>query len=75
MFMFDIYAPISGKIVKINEELKNEPYLINEDPYGKGWILEIKPRNSTVLEEELSDLLSAREYNKWVSKLEGRLRG
>lgn len=75
MFMFDIYAPISGKIVKVNEELKNEPYLINEDPYGKGWILEIKPKNSTVLEEEISDLLSAREYNKWVSKLEGRLRG
>lgn len=75
MFMFDVYAPISGKIVKVNEELKNEPYLINEDPYGKGWILEIKPKNSSVLEGELSDLLSAREYNKWVSKLEGRLRG
>ncbi|MBS7606933.1 glycine cleavage system protein GcvH [Candidatus Bathyarchaeota archaeon] len=74
MFMFDIYAPVSGKIVKINEDLKNEPYLINEDPYGKGWILEIKPKNSVVLEEELNDLLSAREYNKWVSKLEGRLR-
>ncbi|MEM2341396.1 MAG: hypothetical protein QXX94_04345 [Candidatus Bathyarchaeia archaeon] len=74
MFMFDIYAPVSGKIVKINEDLKNEPYLINEDPYDKGWILEIKPKNSVVLEEELSDLLSAREYNKWVSKLEGRLR-
>jgi len=74
MFMFDIYAPVSGKIVKINEDLKNEPKLINEDPYGKGWILEIKPKNSMVLEEELNDLLSAREYNKWVSKLEGRLR-
>jgi glycine cleavage system H protein len=74
MFMFDIYAPVSGKIVKINEDLKNEPQLINEDPYGKGWILEIKPKNSMVLEEELNDLLSAREYNKWVSKLEGRLR-
>ena len=34
----------------------------------------IKPKNSMVLEEELNDLLSAREYNKWVSKLEGRLR-
>jgi len=74
MFMFDIYAPVSGKIVKINEDLKSEPQLINEDPYGKGWILEIKPKNSMVLEEELNDLLSAREYNKWVSKLEGRLR-
>jgi len=75
MFMFDIYAPVSGKIVKINENLRSEPYLVNEEPYGKGWVLEIKPKNSMVLEEELGDLMSAREYNKWISKLEGRLRG
>jgi len=74
MFIFDIYAPVSGKIVKVNEALKAEPHLINEDPYGEGWILEIKPKNSLVLEEELKDLLTAREYNKWVSKIEGRLR-
>jgi len=74
MFMFDLYAPISGKIVKINEKLKNEPNIINEDPYGEGWIVEIKPNNSLVLEQELRNLLSSREYNKWVAKLEGRLR-
>ena len=33
MFMFDLYAPVSGKIVKVNEKLKNEPHTINEDPY------------------------------------------
>ncbi|MEM2937261.1 MAG: glycine cleavage system protein GcvH [Candidatus Bathyarchaeia archaeon] len=74
MFMFDLYAPVSGKIVKVNEKLKEKPYIINEDPYGEGWIIEIKPKNSLVLEEELKGLLSSREYNKWVSKLEGRLR-
>ncbi len=74
MFMFDLYSPISGKIVKFNEKLKDKPYLINEDPYGEGWIVEIKPKNSLTLEEELKGLLSSREYNKWVSKLEGRLR-
>ena len=74
MFMFDLYAPVSGKIVKINEALKDDPHLINEDPYGEGWIVEIKPKNSLMLEKELSDLLSARQYNRWVSKLEGRLR-
>jgi glycine cleavage system H protein len=74
MFMFDLYAPVSGKIVKVNETLKNEPHKINEDPYNEGWIVEIKPNNSVVLEEELKSLLGAREYNKWVSKLEGRLR-
>ena len=74
MFLFDLYAPVSGKIVKVNSDLKNEPHLINEDPYGEGWIAEIKPNNSIVLEEELKTLLGAREYNKWVTKLEGRLR-
>lgn len=74
MFMFDLYAPVSGKIVKVNENLRDKPYLINEDPYGEGWIIEIKPKNSLTLEEELKSLLSSREYNKWVSKLEGRLR-
>jgi len=73
MFMFDLYAPVSGKIVKVNETLKNEPYLINEDPYNEGWIAEIKPNNSITLEQELKGLLGAREYNKWVAKLEGRL--
>jgi len=74
MFMFDLYAPVSGKIVKVNEALKDDPHLINEDPYGEGWIVEIKPKNSLTLEKELSELLSARQYNRWVSKLEGRLR-
>jgi len=74
MFMFDLYSPVSGKIVKVNEQLKDKPYLVNEDPYGEGWIIEIKPKNSLTLEEELKSLLSSREYNKWVSKLEGRLR-
>ncbi|MEM3356209.1 MAG: glycine cleavage system protein GcvH [Candidatus Bathyarchaeia archaeon] len=74
MFMFDLYAPVSGKIVKVNEKLKNEPNLVNEDPYNEGWLVEIKPNNSITLEQELKNLLSAREYNKLVSKLEGRLR-
>jgi len=74
MFMFDLYSPISGKIVKINEGLKNDPSIINGDPYGEGWIVEIKPNNSLTLEQELKTLLGAREYNKWVEKLEGRLR-
>jgi glycine cleavage system H protein len=74
MIMLDLYAPISGKIVKVNENLKNDPHIINEDPYDDGWIVEIKPKNSLVLEEELRNLLSAREYNELVSKLEERLR-
>lgn len=74
MFMFDLYSPVSGKIVKINENLRNEPFIVNEDPYGEGWIAEVKPKNSMTLEQELKGLLGAREYNKWVDKLEGRLK-
>ena len=74
MFMFDLYAPVSGKVVKFNENLRNEPHLINEDPYREGWIVEIKPKNSLTLEQELKGMLSLRQYNKWVSKLEGRLK-
>jgi len=74
MFMFDLYAPVSGKIVKVNENLKDEPRILNEDPYNEGWIVEIKPKNSPTLKQEIDNLLGPREYNKWVSKLEGRLR-
>jgi len=74
MFMFDLYAPVSGKVVKFNDNLRNEPHLINEDPYREGWIIEIKPKNSLTLEQELKGMLSLRQYNKWVSKLEGRLK-
>jgi glycine cleavage system H protein len=74
MFMFDLYTPVSGKVVKFNDNLRNEPHLINEDPYREGWIIEIKPKNSLTLERELKGMLSLRQYNKWVSKLEGRLK-
>lgn len=74
MFVFDLYAPVSGKIVSVNNKLEENPQLINEDPYDEGWIIEIKPKNSVVLEEELSKLMSPREYHKMISKIEGRIR-
>jgi glycine cleavage system H protein len=74
MFMFDLYAPVSGKIAEVNEKLKDDPHIINEDPYAEGWIVEIEPKNSLILEQELKNLLSAREYNELVGKIEGRLR-
>ncbi len=74
MFTLDLYSPVSGKIVKVNVNLKNAPHIINEDPYAQGWIIEIKPNNSVVLEQELKNLLSAREYSEMLGKLEGKLR-
>jgi len=54
----DLYAPLSGKIVEINEGLLDSPEFVNDDPYGKGWIAKIEFSN----EAELSDLLSAEDY-------------
>jgi glycine cleavage system H protein len=67
MFVFDLYAPVGGKIVKVNTKLDEEPYIINEDPYGKGWIVEIKPETA-VLEQQLKKLLSAAQYSKLIGK-------
>lgn len=58
---FDIYSPFNGEIIEINEELSNEPALINQDPYGKGWIFKIKI--STL---ETSELMSLKEYEEFV---------
>lgn len=54
----DVYAPISGEIVAINEALEDAPETINADPYGKGWFFKIKPDNA----EDFDGLLTADEY-------------
>ena len=59
----EIYAPISGKVVAINNKLDSNPETINSDPYGDGWIAEIE-----VLGDKLSEtLLSAREYEDFTA--------
>jgi glycine cleavage system H protein len=60
----DIYSPVSGEIVEVNRELESKPELINQDPYGKGWIAKIKPSN---LEKEWNELLEANNYVKLIS--------
>lgn len=54
----DVYAPIAGEIVEINEELVDSPELANEDPYGKAWFFKIKPENAS----DYDGLMSADEY-------------
>jgi glycine cleavage system H protein len=58
----DIYCPISGEVIEINEDLLENPQLINEDPYGKGWLMRIRP-----FENSLTHLISADEYSKVVA--------
>ena len=54
----DVYAPISGEIVGINEELEDSPELVNSDPFGEGWLFKIKAENP----EEVEGLLDAEAY-------------
>ena len=54
----DIYAPLSGEVVAINEELEDSPELVNSDPYGDGWFFKLKLSDV----DELNELLSAEGY-------------
>lgn len=60
----EIYAPVSGKVIAINEKLEDDPAIINESPYDDGWIAEIEMES----EEELDDLMNANEYEEMISK-------
>ena len=55
----DVYSPVTGKVVEKNLEVEQSPELINTDPYGKGWLVRIEPR-----EGGLDSLLSADDYRK-----------
>ncbi len=59
-----VVSPVSGTIVKVNTELEDAPETINEDPYGKGWIVVIEMDNA----KELSSLMDAEEYGKFVEE-------
>jgi glycine cleavage system H protein len=54
----DIYSPLAGKVVETNSALKEHPQFVNEDPFGKGWIVKVAFRD----QEELKTLLSAKDY-------------
>jgi glycine cleavage system H protein len=58
----ELFAPVSGEITEINEELEDDPELVNSDPYGKGWMVKIKMSNSS----EFDSLLSVAEYKEIV---------
>ena len=60
----DIYSPISGKVTEANFTLKDHPEFINEDPYGKGWLIKMEIPNR----EELKRLLSSKVYQGSLAK-------
>lgn len=63
----DIFVPVSGEIVEVNENLAESPELLNKDPYGAGWIAKIRPTN---LKTDLKNLMNAQQYAEHVRRLE-----
>jgi glycine cleavage system H protein len=58
----DLFMPIAGEIVEVNAELEDAPESVNEDPYGKGWMIKVKVSDAS----EVNDLMSASEYTAMV---------
>jgi len=62
----DVYSPVTGKMVEANFTLKDHPQFVNEDPYGKGWLVKMEIQNG----EELENLLSSEAYQGSLPKEE-----
>ncbi len=60
----DLFMPISGKVVEINEELESEPEIVNSDPYGNGWMIKVEMSDPSALD----NMLSADQYQSVVSE-------
>lgn len=60
----ELYAPVSGKVVEINEELDDAPELVNEAPYEKAWMIVVEISDSS----ELDNLMTAEQYEKMISE-------
>ncbi|MGH7335753.1 MAG: glycine cleavage system protein GcvH [Candidatus Rokuibacteriota bacterium] len=58
----DLFAPLSGKVLEVNAELANAPELVNQDPYGRGWMIVIAPASAG----DVADLLSAEQYEALI---------
>ena len=60
----ELYAPVTGKVVEVNEELEDSPEFVNESPYEKAWMIVVEPSD----EGELSQLMDADAYDKLISE-------
>lgn len=61
---FDIYAPVSGEIAEVNQEIVQNPALVNQSPYEKGWFFKIKPEDL----KELDSLMTHSQYQEFIKK-------
>lgn len=60
----DLYSPVSGEVVEVNTALEKQPELVNQDPYGKGWMIVVKVRNA----KELDALMTAQQYTAFLER-------
>ena len=60
----ELYIPVSGEVIEVNEELGSAPERINDDPYGNGWMIRIRLLNKN----ETADLMSAEQYDEYTSE-------
>ena len=62
----EVYSPLSGEVLETNQKLVDAPELVNQQPYGEGWLVLMKPSKPG---EELSSLMSAKEYGELLERL------
>ena len=62
----DVYSPISGEVLEVNEAVIDHPELINEDPYDKGWLVRVKPSQQA----EIDALMTAADYESFLESLD-----
>jgi glycine cleavage system H protein len=60
----ELYAPLAGEVVKVNEALDDAPETVNEDPYGEGWMIQVKVADAS----EADSLMSADEYEAFIAE-------
>ena len=60
----DIYAPVTGTVIEVNEDLPESPETVNEDPYGDGWLIKVKIADMT----DLDDLMDNEEYAEMLAR-------
>jgi glycine cleavage system H protein len=63
----ELFSPVSGEVVEINEALADNPALINTDPYGDGWMIRMRVTDAT----EVDELMTAEEYDEYIEKESG----
>ena len=61
----ELFSPISGEVIEVNEKLEEAPELVNNDPYGDGWMIIVKPSSP----EQIKDLMSPDDYSKFIAEL------